>query len=332
MLVPVIDWKELLQKKGVKVGVICGAIVVGLSGITLGRYFLWPEPGPKPPPPVAEDPLLGLWMTEGGKSRVEITESGGVYSGKIVWLNSPFQDPKDAEPGKPKVDIHNPDPSKRGQGIVGLQLLKDFRRADDNLWKGGTVYDSESGKTYQGKITLKDARTLALRGFVGISSLGRTTVWTRYVESDLQVLQPAPIPAGGAPILGVWLTEGGKSLVDITESGGVYSGRILWLDEPLQGPKDAEPGKPKRDLNNPAPAQRNQPLVGLRMLRDFRRVADNKWERGRVYDPEKGKEYKCTLTLRDPNALVVHGYVVISLLGRTTVWTRYKGEPATATK
>ncbi len=211
-------------------------------------------------------------------------------------------------------------------------LCQDFRRADDKLWKGGTVYDSESGITYKGEITLKDARTLDLRGFVGISLLGRTTVWTRYVESDLQVLQPAPIPAGGAPILGVWLTEGGKSLVDITESGGVYSGRILWLDEPLQGRNEPEPGKPKRDLKNPAPAQRNQPLVGLRMLRDFLRAADNKWERGRVYDPGEGKEYKCTLTLRDPNALEVRGYVGISLLGRTTVWTRYRGEPATAPK
>ena len=46
--------------------------------------------------------------------------------------------------------------------------------------KSGDIYDPESGKTYSSFfIHLKDKNTLKVRGYVGISLLGRTEIWTR---------------------------------------------------------------------------------------------------------------------------------------------------------
>lgn len=53
MLLPVVDWKQLLEKRGVKAIIMCAAgVVLAASAGALG-YYLWPEPAPKPPPPVA---------------------------------------------------------------------------------------------------------------------------------------------------------------------------------------------------------------------------------------------------------------------------------------
>ena len=49
----------------------------------------------------------------------------------------------------------------------------------DGAWSGGFIYDPNSGKTYRGKIKLTDPDTLRLRGYIGISLLGRTEVWKR---------------------------------------------------------------------------------------------------------------------------------------------------------
>jgi uncharacterized protein (DUF2147 family) len=57
--------------------------------------------------------------------------------------------------------------------------LSGFKFAGDNLWEDGTIYDPENGKTYRCKITLESPNRLNVRGFVGISLFGRTTVWTR---------------------------------------------------------------------------------------------------------------------------------------------------------
>ena len=51
---------------------------------------------------------------------------------------------------------------------------------------------------------------------------------------------------------------------------------------------------------------------------------EGNWEKGHIYDPKSGKEYKCTITAKDKNTLNVRGYIGISVIGRTDVWTRVK--------
>ncbi len=125
-------------------------------------------------------------------------------------------------------------------------------------------------------------------------------------------------------ILGSWNTAENKSKIEIFKCGSHYCGKIAWLKEPLY-PEDDEKGmagQSKVDRNNPDPALRRQPLVGLQLMEGFSHDGDNRWQGGLIYDPENGKQYKCKLTLEPPDRLHVRGYIGFSLIGRTSVWTR----------
>jgi uncharacterized protein (DUF2147 family) len=56
--------------------------------------------------------------------------------------------------------------------------MRSFHPAGDD-WVDGTVVDPENGKEYKGKIWAVSKDALKMRGFVGISLLGRTETWTR---------------------------------------------------------------------------------------------------------------------------------------------------------
>jgi uncharacterized protein (DUF2147 family) len=62
--------------------------------------------------------------------------------------------------------------------IQGLIILRNFKPGGDD-WVGGTVVDPENGKEYKGKIWSVGKDKLFMRGFVGISLLGRTQSWVR---------------------------------------------------------------------------------------------------------------------------------------------------------
>ncbi len=127
--------------------------------------------------------IVGQWTVQDGKARVEIYKAAdGTFEGKIAWLAAPNYEAGDAEAGKPKHDRENPDKSLQSRPIMGLVLLKGFHFDGKKEWNGGTVYDAESGKTYKGKLWLENDNTLGMRGFIGISLLGRTEKWTRYTE------------------------------------------------------------------------------------------------------------------------------------------------------
>lgn len=120
------------------------------------------------------DAIVGKWETDGGKSHIEIYSKGGKFYGKIVWLKEPLNDE-----GKVKVDKNNPDESKRSRPLKGMELLSSFEYEGDNEWEEGEIYDPESGKTYSCVLTLENENTLDVRGYVGVSWLGRSTTWKR---------------------------------------------------------------------------------------------------------------------------------------------------------
>lgn len=128
----------------------------------------------------------------------------------------------------------------------------------------------------------------------------------------------------GDRLLGYWLTENDKATVEIYRQGEVYFGKIIALKEPLypQGHESGLAGKAKIDRNNPDSAKQSQPIIGLNMLRDFVYVADNKWQKGKIYDPENGKEYDCNIKFSAENTLAVRGFIGLTLFGRTTEWRR----------
>lgn len=118
--------------------------------------------------------VIGIWLTPGeNAAKIEIYKVGEKFYGKIVWMKNPNIN------GKPKLDINNPNSSKRITPRLGLEIMKGFTFNGSDEWKGGNIYDPESGKTYSGYMYLKDRNTLKLRGYVGFSFLGRTETWTR---------------------------------------------------------------------------------------------------------------------------------------------------------
>lgn len=133
----------------------------------------------------------------------------------------------------------------------------------------------------------------------------------------------SPVWGDGDSILGQWNTAEGRSRVEIYKCVDQYCGRIIWLKKPLYPEDDAEgmAGKPKVDRENPDPALRNQPLLGMDILKGFH-YDGHKWRDGTIYDPREGKTYSCKITLGDKGQLKVRGFIGFSLFGRTTEWTR----------
>ncbi|CAG2141560.1 DUF2147 domain-containing protein [Cupriavidus plantarum] len=120
----------------------------------------------------------GMWKTiddATGKPRglIEITEKDGVYSGKLVRSLVESTDTK------VKVCDKCTD-SRKDQPIMGMTLLTGLRKTGDNDWSGGEILDPETGKLYKCKMSLADdGRKLNVRGFIGISLIGRTQTWER---------------------------------------------------------------------------------------------------------------------------------------------------------
>lgn len=123
------------------------------------------------------DDVLGIWLNADGDAHIQIYQEGDKFFGKIVWM----QTPNDPETGKPKTDNLNPDEALQSRPRMGLVLLKDFV-FDDDEWEDGTIYDPKSGKTYSCYMEFEDVDNLdklKIRGYIGVSLLGKTTYWTR---------------------------------------------------------------------------------------------------------------------------------------------------------
>jgi uncharacterized protein (DUF2147 family) len=126
---------------------------------------------------LAEASAVGKWTTiddETGKPKsvVAIWEEGGKLFGKIEKL---FRAPdEDQNPNCVECDGELKD-----KPIVGMTILRDLEK-DDDEWSGGTVLDPANGKTYSCTIAVVDGgRKLKVRGYLGISLLGRTQHWVR---------------------------------------------------------------------------------------------------------------------------------------------------------
>lgn len=133
-------------------------------------------------PPDPADAIVGDWLVQTRDAVVRITRAGDGYEGRIVWQQRDHYGPEDGPDwdGKVAVDRNNPDPALRSRTIDGMRLIWGLHyRPDEAEWNGGHVYDADDGRTYRCLIRLKDPDHLKLRGYLGITLLGGSTIWTR---------------------------------------------------------------------------------------------------------------------------------------------------------
>ncbi len=116
------------------------------------------------------DAILGVWFNEEKDAKIKVYKENGKFYGKIVWHKT--GDDISA------YDENNPDPELQKRKKVGLVILTDFE-FDDGQWEDGDIYDPKSGKTYSCVIKLQKDGGLHVRGYIGISLIGRTAKWTR---------------------------------------------------------------------------------------------------------------------------------------------------------
>jgi uncharacterized protein (DUF2147 family) len=127
--------------------------------------------------PIADNPdaIVGVWKTGEGNAMVRIYKNGDKYQGKVVWLKEPV----DPETSKPKQDKNHPDEAKRTRPVLGMVNIWGFSFKENNLWDDGNIYDPKNGSTYSCTIKMINPNTLEVRGYIGVSIIGRTDNWTR---------------------------------------------------------------------------------------------------------------------------------------------------------
>lgn len=122
--------------------------------------------------------IIGTWKTGEGNGMIKITRNGDKFHGQIVWLKEPI----DQNTGKPMLDKNHPDKSNHTRQIMGLTNMWGFKYTKPGVWEGGKIYDPKKGSTYECTIKLKNDQTIEVRGYVGISLIGRTDTWTRQAD------------------------------------------------------------------------------------------------------------------------------------------------------
>lgn len=114
---------------------------------------------------------------------------------------------------------------------------------------------------------------------------------------------------------GVWRMSNGKVTVKVSDCGGKLCATIVGLKNPIS----KIDGKPKVDRENPDPALRKRPVIGLSILIGMKPSGNGKWS-GAIYNPDDGNTYSATMKL-DGGTMRVKG-CVIGVLCKTNDFVR----------
>ncbi|MDR5811963.1 DUF2147 domain-containing protein [Caballeronia sp. LZ019] len=120
---------------------------------------------------------VGTWQTiddASGKPRaiIQIVDDGnGQLEGKVVRGIGEFD--------HPERRCTACTDERKDQLIKGMTIITGMKR-DGDAWTGGHILDPENGKLYKCRMTLESGgQKLVVRGYIGVSLLGRSQTWLR---------------------------------------------------------------------------------------------------------------------------------------------------------
>ena len=115
---------------------------------------------------------------------------------------------------------------------------------------------------------------------------------------------------------GDWLVENKFAQIRIENCGGALWGVVSWET------------KAGRDKENPDPALRERPTLGMPILLEMKETTVDNWGtkeqrwQGRIYNAENGKTYSGNIKLLSPNVLKLEGCVLGGVFCGGQEWTR----------
>ena len=142
-------------------------------------------------PSAAEPSAAGLWQKiEDGKPVVWVlmVDHDGVFEGVIAkTFRSPGEDSKKIDTCAQCTD------DRKNAPILGISFIRDMKR-NGLKYEDGNVLDPRDGKVYKAKMSVSaDGQELTMRGYIGISLLGKSETWYRLPDSAIATLDPGII-------------------------------------------------------------------------------------------------------------------------------------------
>lgn len=121
---------------------------------------------------------VGLWETIDDKtgqarSHVRILEVNGTYEGRVekILARQPDDDPDNL--------CRRCEGARKDKPVLGMTVVWGLKR-EGSEYRGGEALDPKNGKVYRFKMKLLEGGArMEVRGYIGVSLLGRTQTWNR---------------------------------------------------------------------------------------------------------------------------------------------------------